>query len=325
MQDETTLSIRFARPQGEGPIVARVIDGGAVARRLRAQTADRAAKFLGITSRKPGLGVLLVGNNPASASYVKGKESACAEAGIYTQTIRCSDDSSQNHLIDIIGELNSDVRFDGILVQLPLPPHINEDAVLQAISPDKDVDGLHPYNLGLLMVGTPKFVPATPLGVQRLLLEEKIPLRGANIVICGRSNIVGRPLAVLLMNKGDNANATVTVCHTGTKDLGAISRRADVLIAAMGQPSIITGEMVRPGGVVIDVGVSRVADTTRKRGYRLVGDVDFESVAKKASLITPVPGGVGPMTIAMLLNNVMIAARTKLSDTDTEILGRQNA
>jgi len=174
------------------------------------------------------------------------------------------------------------------------------------------------------MVGTPKFVPATPLGVQRLLLEEKIPLRGANIVICGRSKIVGRPLAVLLMNKGDNANATVTVCHTGTKDLGSISRRADVLIAAMGQPSIITGEMIRPGGVVIDVGVSRVADTTRKRGYRLVGDVDFESVAKKASLITPVPGGVGPMTIAMLLNNVMIAARTKLSDADTEILGRQN-
>ena len=201
-----------------------------------------------------------------------------------------------------------DVRFDGILVQLPLPAHIDEDAVLRAISPDKDVDGLHPYNLGLLMMGTPKFVPAIPLGVQRVLLEEKIPLKGANIVICGRSNIVGRPLAALLMNKHDNANATVTVCHTGTKDLGSISRRADVLIAAMGHPSIITGEMIRPGGVVIDVGVSRVADTTRKRGYRLVGDVDFDTAVKKASLITPVPGGVGPMTIAMLLNNVIIAS-----------------
>ena len=276
---------------------------------MRAETAIRVAQLRDDRGIAPGLAVLLVGDNPASASYVRGKERACEEAGIYTETLRPPATSSQSQLVDAVAELNTDNRFHGILVQLPLPDHVDEDVVLRAIDPAKDVDGLHPYNLGLLLSGSPRFVPATPLGVQRLLVEEGVELEGATVVICGRSNIVGRPLAALLVQKAPHANATVTVCHTGTRDLPSITRRADILIAAIGRPGAITGDMIRPGAVVIDVGISRVEDASKKRGYRLDGDVAFDEAVETASLVTPVPGGVGPMTIAMLLTNTMRAAR----------------
>jgi methylenetetrahydrofolate dehydrogenase (NADP+)/methenyltetrahydrofolate cyclohydrolase len=222
----------------------------------------------------------------------------------------------------MVRAFNADPRFDGVLVQLPLPGHVHADSVTRSINPLKDVDGLHPENLGLLLAGDARYVPATPLGVQRLLLEEFIQVEGARVVICGRSNIVGKPLAALLMQKARGANATVTVCHTGTRDLAGETRRADILIAATGRPRSITANMVRPGAVVIDVGISRVEDPASKSGYRLAGDVDFEGVSRVASAITPVPGGVGPMTIAMLLYNVVRAARLASGGADEHAGGR---
>ncbi len=288
---------------------ARVIDGNAVGARVRAGLTDEVAELQSAGMSPPGLGVILVGDDPASQSYVRSKERACKDAGVFSDTIRMPATSSQDEVIAQVNELNGDDRFHGILVQLPLPDHVDEDEVIRTILPSKDVDGLHPENAGLLLAGTPRFVPATPLGVQRLLIEEQVATSGAKVVICGRSNIVGLPLAALFLGRGRGANATVTVCHTGTRDLAAETLQADILVAAVGRPGMITGDMVKPGAVVIDVGISRVDDSTRRRGYRLAGDVEYDQVSRVASALTPVPGGVGPMTIAMLIHNVVLARR----------------
>ncbi len=288
---------------------ARLIDGNAVGARVRAGLTDEVAALQSAGMSPPGLGVILVGDDPASQSYVRSKERACKDAGVFSETIRMPANSSQDEIIAQVNELNRDNRFHGILVQLPLPDHVDEDEVIRTILPSKDVDGLHPENAGLLLAGTPRFVPATPLGVQRLLIEEQVDTSGAKVVICGRSNIVGLPLAALFLGRSRGANATVTVCHTGTRDLAGETRQADILVAAVGRPGMITGDMVKPGAVVIDVGISRVDDSSRRRGYRLAGDVDHEQVSRVASALTPVPGGVGPMTIAMLIHNVVLARK----------------
>ena len=252
---------------------------------------------------------MLVGSDPASAVYVRNKRRACDEAGMFSETFELPEETSQEELIGLVRQLNADSRFHGILVQLPLPAHIEEREVILAIDPDKDVDGMHPVNGGRLMEGNPRFLPATPAGVQQMLVRTGNDPAGKHVVIVGRSNIVGKPLAALLVQKAPGANATVTVCHTGTRDLPALTRQADIVVAAIGRPQALTANMVADGAVVIDVGINRVDDATRKAGYRLVGDVDYDAVAEKASAITPVPGGVGPMTIAMLLTNTLRAAR----------------
>ena len=257
----------------------------------------------------PGLAVVLVGDDPASVSYVKGKRKACAEIGVYSQEEKFDADLSQNALHEVIARLNEDERIHGILVQLSLPPGLDEDAALNTLDPDKDVDGLHPVNLGRLMRQEPGFWPCTPHGIQMILARSGIEVAGQHVVVVGRSSLVGRPVANILAQKAEGANATVTMCHTGTRDLGAFTRMADILIVAAGSPRAITADMVREGAVVIDVGVEQVEDPRRKRGYRLVGDVDFDSVVKRAAAITPVPGGVGPMTITMLLYNTVLAAK----------------
>ena len=289
-------------------MTARIIDGKKVASKVHEEVAAGVAEFSQKHGRVPGLTVVLVGDDPASHSYVKGKERACEKVGIRTETILRDSTITQDELLAIIERLNGDSEVNGILVQLPLPKHLDEAEVIHAIDPMKDVDGLHPENAGLLLLGQPRFAPATPLGVQRMLVEENVEMKGAQVVIVGRSKLVGMPLTALLLQKGVGANSTVTVCHTGTKDMAAETRRADVLIAAAGFPGMISADMVKPGAIVIDVGVSRVDDSTRKRGYRLTGDVDFAAASEVASAITPVPGGVGPMTISMLLVNVLLAA-----------------
>jgi methylenetetrahydrofolate dehydrogenase (NADP+)/methenyltetrahydrofolate cyclohydrolase len=251
---------------------------------------------------------VLVGEDPASQSYVTAKEKACAEIGIYSDDNRLPAETSEEELLALISKLNADPKIHGILVQLPLPKHIDESRVIMAISPEKDVDGFHPVSVGKMVIGEKTFLPCTPHGVLQLLLRSGVKLDGAEVVVVGRSNIVGKPLANLLLQKSPYGNATVTVCHTRTKDLAAHTLRADIVIAAAGRPKTITADMIRPGAVVIDVGVNRVADATAKKGYRLVGDVDYLPVKEKASLITPVPGGVGPMTITMLLANTVQSA-----------------
>ena len=250
---------------------------------------------------------MLVGDHPASASYVRGKKKAAAEVGIESTVHRRADSISQHELLNLVRTLNTDDSVDGILVQLPLPDHIDQHAVIETIDPAKDVDGFHPQNLGRLLIGMPQFVPATPAGIMVLLRRALDDLSGQRAVVVGRSNIVGKPLAALLMQR--DANATVTVCHSRTRDLAAHTREADIVVAAVGQPKLITADMVREGVTVIDVGINRVDDDSRERGYRLVGDVDYDAVAPKAHAITPVPGGVGPMTIAMLLRNTLRAAQ----------------
>ncbi len=289
-------------------MTARIIDGKKIASKIHEEVRVGVRDFRARHGSVPGLAVVLIGDDPASHSYVKGKEAACAKVGIITETIRREVSIAQVELLDILIELNSDPKFSGILVQLPLPKHLDEDAVIDALDPMKDVDGLHPVNAGLLMLGQPRFAPATPLGVQRMLVEENVNLNGAKVVIVGRSKLVGMPLMALLLQKGIGANSTVTVCHTGTKDIGNETRQADVLIAAAGYPGAVTADMVKRGAVVIDVGVSRIDDSTKKRGYSLTGDVEFSGASEVASAITPVPGGVGPMTISMLLVNVLQAA-----------------
>lgn len=290
-------------------MTAQIIDGNEISKRVHSEVAQEVAELKLRVGTAAGLAVVLVGDDPASHSYVRRKEKACEEVGIFTETLRISADVSQTALLATIAELNIDSRYNGILVQLPLPSHIDADTVIKSIDPLKDVDGLHPENAGLLVIGKPRFVPATPLGVQRMLIEAQVQTHGADVVIIGRSSLVGRPLSLLLTQRGEGANSTVTVCHTGTRNLAEHTSKADILIAAAGAPSTVTKDMVRKGAVVIDVGVSRVDDPTRKRGYRLSGDVDFASVSPKASAITPVPGGVGPMTVAMLLHNVSLAAK----------------
>ena len=283
-------------------MTARIIDGKAVAARLREETARQVAEFRTATGVQPHLAAILVGDDPASAVYVRNKQRACEQAGILSTLERLPESTTQRELLELVVHYNKAGNVHGILVQLPLPRQIDEKAVLDSVSPLKDVDAFHPENVGLIVQGRPRFVPCTPAGVQQLLIEAGAEVAGAHAVILGRSEIVGKPLASLLVQKGAGADATVTVCHSRTRDLPAITRSADILVAAIGRPRYVTGEMVKPGAVVIDVGINRVDG-------QLVGDVDYESVSQVAAAITPVPGGVGPMTIAMLLRNTLTAAR----------------
>ena len=288
-----------------------LIDGKKIAAEIRAEIAAGAAAFQERAGRAPGLSVVLAGENPASVSYVTAKERACAEVGIRSFPVRLPADVPQETLLAEVARLNADPEVDGILVQLPLPKGLDEQAVIRAIAPEKDVDGFHPVSLGRLLVGLDTFVPCTPAGIVELLLRSGVDPAGKHAVVVGRSNIVGKPLAALLSRKGRGGNATVTLCHTATPDLGAFTREADILVVAAGRPGTVGVGMVKPGAVVVDVGVNRVPDPTKARGYRLVGDVDHEAVDPVASLVTPVPGGVGPMTITMLLANTLKAANAR--------------
>lgn len=298
--------------RSDGAAGATVIDGVAVAKAVRADVARETAvlRKRGVT---PGLTVVIVGEDPASQSYVRSKEKASIEAGMKGETIRLPASTPQAELEAVIDRLNADPTVHGILVQSPLPKHMDANTVVRRIAPHKDVDGFHPVNVGKLLIGERDgFAPCTPAGVQELLLRYGVETAGKEVVILGRSNIVGKPMAALLIQPGKGANCTVTVCHSRTRDLAFHTRRADIVIAAIGKPAMVTGDMLRPGAVVIDVGINRVDDPSTPKGYRLVGDVHFESASKVASLITPVPGGVGPMTIAMLLMNTVRAARQSL-------------
>lgn len=287
---------------------AEIIDGVAVARAIRDEVARDTAALIARGVR-PGLAVVLVGEDPASTVYVRSKGKACSEARMHSAAVHLPAATSQAELMNVVAVLNQDPMIHGILVQMPLPPQLDADAVIRAIDPRKDVDGFHPVNIGKLLIGEKDgFVPCTPAGIVELLRRSSVETRGAECVVVGRSNIVGKPMAALLMQDTSSANATVTVCHRHTADLAFHTTRADILIVATGRPNLVTGAMVKPGAVVIDVGVNRVDDPSVPRRYRLVGDVDFESVSKVASKITPVPGGVGPMTIAMLLSNTVRAA-----------------
>ncbi len=288
-------------------MVAEIIDGKKIAGEIRNGLKPRLAK-LADAGNMPGLAAVLVGENAASQLYVKMKSKASEEMGMAHWTIQLPEDVSEARLLQEIGRLNSDPKVHGILVQQPLPSQIRVEAAVAAVSPLKDVDCFHPVNVGLVLIGRPRFAPATPSGVVELLMRSGNDPRGKDVVILGRSNIVGKPLAALLMQKAPGANATVTIAHTATKDLAAHTRRADILAAAMGSPRFVKADMVRDGAVVIDVGINRVSDPSAKGGYRTVGDVDFDAVKQKAKAISPVPGGVGPMTIAMLLSNTVSAA-----------------
>jgi methylenetetrahydrofolate dehydrogenase (NADP+)/methenyltetrahydrofolate cyclohydrolase len=287
---------------------ATIIDGKAIADRVRAevrQASDALKASRGVT---PGLAFILVGENPASQAYVRMKGKGCEEAGFYSVTERLPGSVSEAEVLELIKRFNLDPRIHGILVQLPLPAHIREERVIRAIDYKKDVDGFHPINVGRLVIGRPCLKPCTPLGIQELLVRSGVETDGRHAVVIGRSNIVGKPMANLLVQKAKGANAVVTIVHSAAKDLGALTRQADILIAAMGKPRFVTAEMVKEGATVIDVGINRVEDPAAKAGYRLVGDVDYDAVFPMAGRITPVPGGVGPMTIAMLLKNTLAAA-----------------
>ncbi len=288
-----------------------IIDGKAVAADIRANVAKKVQelKEKGVA---PALSVILVGDNPASVSYVTGKQKALAEAGMVDKSIHLPESTSERELLDLIAKLNADPSVHGILVQLPLPKHINEEKVTLAIDPKKDVDGFHPVNMGNLLIGKKGFLPCTPHGVLILLERAGVQTNGARVAVIGRSNIVGKPMALLLSRK--EYNSTVTLCHTGTKDLASITREADIIIAAAGRPNTVTADMVKDGAAVIDVGVNRIPDASKKSGFRLVGDVDFEAIKEKASVITPVPGGVGPMTIALLMQNTLEAAENAYAE-----------
>ena len=291
---------------------AERIDGTAVALAIRSEAAAK-AKELTAKGVRPGLAVVLVGDDPASAVYVRAKGKACEEAGMHSVTIRMSADTTQDALLGQVKALNEDAAIHGILVQMPLPKHIDSDRIIRTIRPEKDVDGFHPVNVGKNLIGEKDgFVPCTPAGVQELLVRSGVQTKGAECVIVGRSNIVGKPMMALMIQQNAGANSTVTVCHSATKDLAAHTKRADILIVAAGRPNMVTGAMVKPGAVVIDVGINRVADASTKSGTRLVGDVEYATAAEVASKITPVPGGVGPMTIAMLLQNTVRAAERSL-------------
>ncbi len=283
-------------------MAAKLIDGKGLAARIREELAVEVETFHKTTDVQPHLAAVLVGEDPASAVYVRNKQKACEKCGIKSTLHRLDESTSQSQLLELVDELNRDVAVHGILVQLPLPSHIDETAVLDAVAPLKDVDCFHPENVGLMVQGRPRYLPCTPAGCQRLVAEAGVETSGAHAVVVGRSEIVGKPMAMMLVQKGDFANATVTITHSRTKDLPEITRSADILIAAIGRPKFITAEMIKPGACVIDVGINRLDG-------KLVGDVDFEAALEVAGSITPVPGGVGPMTIAMLLQNSLTAAR----------------
>ena len=286
-----------------------IIDGQKISQEIKLEVANETKSFQDSFLVTPGLAVILVGDDPASSIYVKNKEKAAIASGMAGQTINLPSTVSEKDLLQIIENLNLSKEIHGILVQLPLPTHISEEKVVQKIDPIKDVDGLHPFNSGLLSAGTPRFIPATPAGIRELLLRNDFNPDGKHVAILGRSNIVGRPLANLLSMKSIGGNATVSLCHSRTTNLKKITTNADILIAAIGIPNFVTEDMVKENVVVIDVGINRVNSSMTKRGYRLVGDVEFESVKLKSKAITPVPGGVGPMTIAMLLRNTLQAAK----------------
>ena len=289
---------------------ATIIDGKAIAAEIRAEVAVKVKKLKenGIT---PCLAVILVGENPASVSYVTGKQKALSEVGMNDRSIRLPENTDESELLEIIGKLNEDDSVHGILVQLPLPKHIDEEKIILAIKPEKDVDGFHPMNVGNLVIGKKTFLPCTPHGIIVLLEKMGIETDGKHAVVVGRSNIVGKPVSLLLARK--NINCTVTVCHTGTKNMKKMTRLADILVVASGKPHTVTKDMVKPGATVIDVGVNRIPDDSKKSGFRLVGDCDFDEIKEIASFITPVPGGVGPMTISMLICNTLLAAENKIS------------
>lgn len=291
---------------------AKILDGKALAQTMREEMKQEIEELKKTKNLTPGLAVVLVGEDPASVSYVTGKRKACAHVGIYSREENHPASMRESDLLKLVEELNRDEQVHGILVQLPLPDHIDETQVLHAMDPAKDVDGFHPFNVGQMMIGEDTFLPCTPHGIQQMLMRSGIETESRHVVIVGRSNLVGRPLANILLQKKPHANATVTVCHSRTKDIGAYTRQADILVAAIGRANTITADMVSEGAVVIDVGVNRIPDASRKRGYRLVGDVDFESIREKAGAITPVPGGVGPLTITMLLHNTIKAAKKSI-------------
>ena len=284
---------------------AIIIDGKQVAADIRAEVAQKVAA-LKKNGKNACLAVILVGENPASVSYVTGKQKALAEVGMQDRSVHLPENTTEQDLLKLIDQLNNDDTVHGILVQLPLPKHINEDKVIMAISPEKDVDGFHPVNVGNMMIGRPGFLPCTPHGIIVLLQRMGIETSGKHAVVIGRSNIVGKPVSVLLAQK--SVNCTVTLCHTGTKNLSEITKQADIVVVASGHPHTLTGDMIKEGAVVIDVGVNRIPDSSKKSGFRLVGDCDFDDLKEKASFITPVPGGVGPMTIAMLMVNTLESA-----------------
>ena len=291
---------------------ARILSGRELAAEIRREVAVGVAEMRRRHGVTPGLATVLVGDDPAATVYVRNKRHACREAGMVSETARLPATATQAEILAAVGRLNAEPRFHGVLTQFPLPKGISIRRVIESVAPEKDVDGIHPYNLGRLLQGRPDFAPCTPAGVIELLLRHGCDPAGAHVVICGRSDIVGKPLAALLLRRGRGGNATVTVCHSQTRNLAAITRAADILIVSMGRPGAITAEMVKDGAVVIDVGINRVADPGVRGGYRLVGDVDFDAVAQRAAAITPVPGGVGPMTIAMLLSNTLAAARSSI-------------
>jgi methylenetetrahydrofolate dehydrogenase (NADP+)/methenyltetrahydrofolate cyclohydrolase len=292
-------------------MTAKIIDGKAVAEEIRKELAVEAAKLKEQHGIVPGLVTILVGENPASVSYVTAKSKTAKELGYHSIQDSIPAETTEAQLLAKIAQYNEDPAIHGILVQLPLPKQINEERVLYAIRPDKDVDAFHPVNVGKLMIGNPDFLPCTPAGIQELLVRSGAKLDGAEVVVVGRSNIVGKPIANMLLQKAKGANATVTVCHTATKDMAAHTRRADVLIVAAGKPNAVTADMVKEGAYVIDVGVNRIGMTDKGKA-KLCGDVDFEGVKAKAAAITPVPGGVGPMTITMLMANTLKAARLRI-------------
>jgi methylenetetrahydrofolate dehydrogenase (NADP+) / methenyltetrahydrofolate cyclohydrolase len=294
---------------------AKIISGTEIAAKIREELKEEAIHLKEKYGIVPGLVTVIVGKNPASVSYVTAKQKTAKELGFYSIQEDTPEDVSEEALLALINKHNKDPKIHGILVQLPLPKHINETKVLYAINPDKDVDGFHPVNVGRLMIGEARFYPCTPYGIQQLLIRSGITIDGAEVVVVGRSNIVGKPIAMMLIQKAKGANATVTICHTGTKDLAFHTRRADILIVAAGRPKAITADMIKEGAVVIDVGVNRIGITPEGKA-KLCGDVDFEAVKEKAAAITPVPGGVGPMTITMLMLNTIKAAKMTVGNKE---------
>ncbi len=287
----------------------KLLDGAALATRIKAEVAEQVASHVALGHRAPHLVAVLVGEHPASASYVRSKIRSCEEVGFRSTIERLPDGVAEAELLALIARLNADPAVDGFIVQLPLPPHVDETAVTLAIDPTKDVDGFHPMNFGRMALGLDAYLPATPYGIVQLLERYGIPTAGRHAVVLGRSSIVGTPVSILLSRKARTGDATVTLCHSRTKDLAQVLATADILIAAIGRPNYVTADMIKPGAVVVDVGINRVDDASRKRGYRLVGDVDFAGASEKCSAITPVPGGVGPMTVVSLLQNTLRAAR----------------